>query len=141
VHRRAVLKLWAVSGLAGALPYLANAAFKDAGAESSDNQDSRASDRLPAPHHGRIPVAFLLSADAQVVDFAGPWGVFQYVSVPGLDEPPFQLYTVAESAAPLKVSGGMTVVPNYTLAQAPQPKVIVVPAQGMPTEAMLSWLK
>ncbi len=84
----------------------------------------------------------MLSEGAEVVDFAGPWGVFEYVFPPDAEEAPFQLFTVAESAAPLKVSGGMTIVPDYTFANAPQPKVIVVPAMaGDPSEAMLAWLK
>jgi transcriptional regulator GlxA family with amidase domain/YHS domain-containing protein len=96
---------------------------------------------LPTPGKNRIPVAFLLSEGAEVVDFAGPWGVFEYVFPADAEESPFQLYTVAESTAPLKVSGGMTIMPDYTLDNAPQPKVIVVPAMGEPSEAMLAWLR
>ncbi len=112
-----------------------------AAAPAADAPSAVAATRLPAPTKGRIPVAFLLSPDAEVVDFAGPWGVFEYVSVDGLEGSPFELYTVAESAAPIKVSGGLTIVPSYTLATAPTPKIIVVPAQGEPTPAMLTWLK
>jgi len=97
--------------------------------------------KLAAPAKGRIPVAFLLTADAEVVDFAGPWGVFEYVSLAGASEPPFELYTVAETSAPIRVSGGMTVVPSYTLADAPPPKIVVIPAEQPPTPAEVEWLK
>ncbi|HPH64212.1 MAG TPA: DJ-1/PfpI family protein [Kofleriaceae bacterium] len=99
--------------------------------------------KLPAPKPPeRIPVAFVLTAGAEVVDFAGPWGVFEYVFPPGYEGPAFQLYTVAETAAPLKVSGGMTIVPDYTFANAPAPKVIVVPAQELdPSAAEIAWLQ
>lgn len=99
-------------------------------------------DPLPAPQApARIPVAIVLSPEAEVVDWSGPWGAFEYVSVPGHDGSPFQLYTVAESRRPIKVSGGLTVVPDYAFADAPQPKVIVVPAQLEPSEAQLAWLR
>lgn len=97
---------------------------------------------LPAPvAPARIPVAFVLSPGAEVVDWSGPWGVFEYVFQPGYEGSAFQLYTVAERADPLKVSGGLTVVPDYTFATAPAPKIVVVPAQEEPTQAELDWLR
>lgn len=95
----------------------------------------------PPTAPAKIPVAFVLSPGAEVVDWSGPWGVFEYAFVPGYEGTPFQLYTVAEQASPLKVSGGLTVVPDYTFTDAPTPKVIVVPAQEEPTEAELAWLR
>ncbi|MFV8756356.1 DJ-1/PfpI family protein [Nannocystaceae bacterium ST9] len=97
---------------------------------------------LPAPTPPtRIPVAFVVMPGAEVVDFAGPWGVFEYVFLPDHEEPVFQLFTVSEKSEPVKVSGGMTIVPDYTFADAPMPKVIVVPAQNDPTPAELEWLR
>lgn len=94
----------------------------------------------PAPP-ARIRVAFVLSRDAQVVDFAGPWGVFEYTMVPGYDGSPFELYTVAERVEPIRVSGGMMIVPTYRFADAPAPNVIVVPAQEEPPPAALAWIR
>src|SRR5262249_21373289 len=93
---------------------------------------------LTPPSQGSIPVAILLSEGAQVIDFAGPWEVFQDTYVPGRMDPPFKLYTVAESTRPIKASDGLTIVPDYSLANAPAPKIIVIPAQGGRSEAMLS---
>ena len=95
--------------------------------------------RLNPPQDG-VPVAFLLSEGAVVIDFSGPWEVFQDADVIGRTSPAFNLYTVAEGATPLTVSGGMTVVPQYTFANAPVPKVVVVPAQSDPTAAVKQWL-
>jgi putative intracellular protease/amidase/YHS domain-containing protein len=95
---------------------------------------------LPMPADRSIPVAFLLSPGAEVVDFAGPWGVFEYVDVPDGDNP-FVLFTVAESDAPLRVSGGLTVVPAHTFADAPAPRVIIIPAQSDPSPATVAWLE
>ena len=49
---------------------------------------------------------------------------------PGCEEMPFRLYTVAETKKPIRTSGGMQIVPDYTIENAPPPKVIVIPAQS-----------
>lgn len=141
MNRRKLMKSWAVVGVVALLPRAASAASKETGTAEHGKKDSLNIVPLPNPGKGRIPVAFLLSAGAEVVDFAGPWGVFEYAIPPDAEESPFQLYTVAESIVPLKVSGGMTIVPDYALDNAPQPKVIVVPAMGEPSAALLNWLK
>jgi transcriptional regulator GlxA family with amidase domain len=96
---------------------------------------------LRPPVGASIPVAFLLSPGAVVIDFCGPWEVFHDVSVPGRKEDPFRLYTVAETTKPIKASGGLTIVPDYALDAAPAPKVIVIPAQSQPSEAVLAWIR
>ena len=95
---------------------------------------------LKPPAKGSIPVAFLISDGAVVIDFCGPWEVFHHAST-GRDDAPFQLYTVAESVKPVRASGGMMIVPSYTLETAPPPKVIVIPAQGDHSEAVLNWIR
>ena len=59
----------------------------------------------PSDH---ITGGFVLAAGADLVDFGGPSGVFEYVDLPGRQDSPFELHTVAESKAPLKASGGLT---------------------------------
>lgn len=87
-----------------------------------------------------VPVAFLLSDGAVMIDFAGPWEVFQDAHVTGRMQPAFNLYTVADSTKPIVTSGGATIVPKYELANAPDPKVVVVPAQSDPNSAVKQWL-
>jgi len=96
---------------------------------------------LKPPEKDPIPVAFLISDGAVVIDFCGPWEVFQDVNVPGRQDMPFRLYTVAETKKPIRTSGGMQIVPEYTLADAPAPKVIVIPAQSEPSAAVLDWIR
>jgi transcriptional regulator GlxA family with amidase domain len=96
---------------------------------------------LKPPAEGAIPVAFLVSDGAVVIDFAGPWEVFQDVMIPGRMDMPFQLYTVSESTKPIQASGGMKIVPDYTLENAPAPKVLVIPAQSAPSEAVMAWVR
>jgi transcriptional regulator GlxA family with amidase domain len=103
------------------------------------------SNQLSAPAKGKIPVAFVLSKGAVMIDFAGPWQVFQDVRVTSrgasMDEQmPFELYTVAEKPGAIKVSGGMKIEPDYTFAKAPAPKIIVIPAQDGASKVMLDWI-
>ena len=96
---------------------------------------------LKPPAQGSIPVAFLLSEGAVVIDFAGPWEVFQDAYVPGRMDPLFQLYTVAETTKPIHASSGLTIIPDYSFENAPPPKVIVIPAQSGRSEAIVNWLR
>src|SRR5436309_4969609 len=91
----------------------------------------------PAPP---IPVAFVISEGAVVIDFCGPWEVFRDVMLPSGDHP-FRLYTVSDKTAPITAGGGMKILPDYTFANAPAPKVIVIPAQSEPSKAMLDWIR
>ena len=94
---------------------------------------------LAAPDDG-VPVAFLISEGTVMIDFAGPWEVFQDATVAGRNQPAFLPYTVAETTAPLTFSDGLRVVPSHDFASAPRPKVVVVPAQSDPTAATKAWL-
>ena len=96
---------------------------------------------LKPPDKGQIPVAFLISDGAVIIDFCGPWEVFQDVMIPGSEQMPFRLYTVAETNKSIRTSGGMQIVPDYTIQNAPAPKVIVIPAQSPPSPAVLEWIR
>lgn len=111
-----------------------------AGAEKSTTFN----ERLTPPAKGKIPVAFAISEGVTVIDFAGPWEVFQDVHVrersADMDQQmPFQLFTVSEKTEVLTGSGGLKLVPDYNFANAPQPKVVVVPAQRG-SDALHKWL-
>ena len=94
------------------------------------------------PARKRVRVAFLLGDSANVIDTAGPWEVFQDTMLDGTlgHWDPFELYTVAPTAAMLRMTGGLQVVPHYDVANAPEPNVIVVPAHKSTPES-LAWLK
>jgi transcriptional regulator GlxA family with amidase domain len=100
------------------------------------------SSALRPPERGPIDVAFLISNGATMIDFAGPWEVFQDVVVPerGGFEETFRLYTVADGRDPVRVTGGMQIVPDYGVADAPPPRVVVIPAMRR-TPAILEWLR
>ncbi|HKC24535.1 MAG TPA: DJ-1/PfpI family protein [Thermoanaerobaculia bacterium] len=93
--------------------------------------------KLTVPKDGVIKVAVVLTDSATMIDFAGPWEVFQDS---GQGNQGFQLYTVSETREPLKTTGGMTVIPEYTFDDAPVPRIVVVGAQkGSPK--LVGWLK
>lgn len=95
---------------------------------------------LRPPARGPIDVAFLLSEGATVIDFTGPWEVFQDVNLPEREGAAFRLFTVAASREPVRVTGGLQIVPDYAVADAPAPRVVVVPAMRR-SPAVVDWLK
>ena len=95
--------------------------------------------KLTPPADGSIPVAFAISRGATMIDFAGPWEVFQDVVVRGSFDA-FKLYTVSEKTEPIVASAGMKIIPDYTFESAPAPKVVVIPAQAG-SQALHAWLR
>jgi transcriptional regulator GlxA family with amidase domain len=134
MNGRAVLNRVAEFGFLTALALLVLSQLSASAAPADGNS-------LKPPAKDSIPVAFLISDGAVVIDFCGPWEVFRDVMVPGRNDHPFRLYTVSEKAAPIHAGGGMKIIPDYTLANAPAPKVIVIPAQSEPSEAVLEWIR
>lgn len=94
---------------------------------------------LKPPATGPIRVAVALTDGATVIDFAGPWEVFQDAGDPGRDAG-FELFTVGNATKPLRGSGGLQLVPDYSFENAPQPHVIVVGAQRG-SDSLIAWLK
>lgn len=103
--------------------------------------------KIVKPTSGMIKVAVVLSDNANVMDIAGPWEVFQDTSVHdanGKEIQPFEIFTVAATKSPLHTTGsnrpGLNVTPDYTFADAPTPDLVVVGAQsGSP--GLNAWLQ
>ena len=95
---------------------------------------------LKPPDKEGVPVAIMISENAVVMDFCGPIAVFEGTNIPSRGANAFELYTVAESTQPVRVTGGLTIVPRYTFDNAPQPKVILIPEQRG-GDAMIEWIK
>lgn len=97
----------------------------------------------PLPRREKIRVAFMLGEGTNVIDTAGPWEVFQDVMLgdSGDHHHSFELYTVGPvGKKTLTMTGGLRVEPHYTIKNAPQPNVIVVPAQSA-TDDTRAWLR
>jgi transcriptional regulator GlxA family with amidase domain len=134
MHRRDFLKDTAIAGAAIGGSTLTSALYHTAAAANSTGDN-----KLTPPKSGRIPVAFLISDRATMIDYAGPWEVFQDVHVS--DQMPFELFTVSDTTNVIEGTAGLKIVPNHTFQTAPQPRVIVIPAQAGRSDAMFAWLK
>jgi transcriptional regulator GlxA family with amidase domain len=144
MKRRELLKGAAVFGFASAMP-LSVAKFNPASEPVPErNKATPPANSLLPPKEGSIPVAFVISDGAVMIDFAGPWEVFQDAGMaanPGQMVDAFKLYTVAETTKPIKASAGMKIIPDYSIDNAPPPKVIVIPAQQSASKAVLDWIR
>jgi putative intracellular protease/amidase len=94
-----------------------------------------ASTLVPEPPHKKV--AILVFNSVEIIDYTGPWEVFGGAG--------YDVYTVAETKAPVTTAMGMTVVPNYTFADAPQPDILLVPGGGVRktqnSQPTLDWIR
>lgn len=81
---------------------------------------------LQRPASGNIKVAFLVDRFHNLMDLAGAW---ETLGSAGTDQQSFDLYTVSPVRETLRL-GGVQMLPDYTLEDAPQPHVVVMGAQG-----------
>ena len=98
--------------------------------------------KIPFPPEGKLPVAFVIGKDAEVLDFCGPLEVFAGAWTKD-GHPLFAPYMVSGSMEPVKVGGGMRVLPDYNYKDAPAPKIIVIPAMDMEgiKSDMFDWIR
>lgn len=94
--------------------------------------------KLTLPKSGVVKVAFVVSDNTTLIDVAGPMQTFDQVQSPG--QTGFESYTVSETKAPIK-AGTITVIPDYTFADAPDPDIVVVGAQKGNDEQYLGYLR
>ena len=94
------------------------------------------------PKREQVRVAFMLGDNTNMIDTAGPWEVFQDVMIGSGDamRHPFELYTVGRSLDPVRMTGGFQARPHYSVSDAPEPHVIVIPAHRT-DDGLQAWLK
>ena len=80
-------------------------------------------DSVRADTQLRPKVAILLFNGVEIIDYTGPYEMF--------GDAGFDVYTVGQTTQPITTAMGMTVVPRYSFADAPQPDVLVVPGGGV----------
>ncbi len=88
-----------------------------------------------------VAVAVLLDEGATIIDFAGPWEVFEDVDraakVPG-----FKPFSVAPSRKPLRSQGGLHILPDFDFTDAPKARVLLIPAElGSSNPTKLAWIR
>ena len=90
-------------------------------------------------------VAILIFDEVEVLDFCGPFEVFAVTGGRGQDKP-FDVFTVAEKAAPITARNGLSVNPKFSFADCPQADILVIPG-GYGTrpllhnQTVLDWIK
>jgi len=93
----------------------------------------------PVQAAGRRNVAIVLYPGVELLDFAGPGEAFAAAGEA------FRVYTVAETKQPLVSEGFLTVVPEFSIADAPAPDILVIPGGNVRSvirsPAMLAWVK
>ncbi len=104
-------------------------------------QSAGAGSPAPLPKRDKVKVAVMVGEWTNIIDTAGPWEVFADTSVKSGDDykEVFELYTVAPAGKSCTL-GGISIKPHYTIKDAPQPNVIVVPAHGA-TDESRAWLR
>lgn len=100
-------------------------------------------DKAPDKKDHRKNVAILVYEGVELLDFAGPGEVFSVVRNGGGDE--YRVYTVAETKNPIVSQGFLTIVPEFSLSEAPQPYILIIPGGRatmlLKSEAVIAWIK
>jgi putative intracellular protease/amidase/DNA-directed RNA polymerase subunit RPC12/RpoP len=85
----------------------------------------------------KISVCFYLQDGVEVLDFAGPMEVFSAAG--------FRVFTVSKKKAPLKSQGILTVMPDYSIAEAPPADIIAFfggnTGPSVADEELISWVR
>jgi transcriptional regulator GlxA family with amidase domain len=88
-------------------------------------------------------IGLLIFDGAEELDFVGPWEVFTMAAKVRDD---IRVVTIAERAAPVACAKGMRVLPDHTLADAPQLDVVMVPGgigtrREVDNPVVIDWLR
>lgn len=116
------------------------------GASAAAAAQAGAAPAIPA---GRLKVAVIVDEGANMIDLAGAWEVFQDTRKdPAREqEKAFYLYAVAPERKLYHTTGngpgsGLPFMPNFTVADAPAPDVIVIGAQGNSADGpKVEWIR
>ena len=95
---------------------------------------------MSEPHRN---VAIFIFDDVEVLDFAGPFEVFN-VTGEVIDPAPFNTYTIALTEEPIKARGKLSINPHYSINNCPNPDIILLPGgyarHLMHDERVLNWI-
>jgi len=92
----------------------------------------------------KINVAILIFNEVEVLDFSGPYEVFSRTrtikgsdSRKNTDSAPFNPFTIAMDKNLIVATGGLKVIPNYSLDNSPKIDILVIPG-GYGTRPLLN---
>ncbi len=85
----------------------------------------------------RLKVGFYLQDGIEVLDFAGPMEVFAYAG--------FEVFTISKSKEPIISQGILTIVPDYSIADAPDADILAFfggnSGQAFNDTTLVTWVK
>jgi transcriptional regulator GlxA family with amidase domain len=88
-------------------------------------------------------VAIVVQNGMELLDFAGPGEVF--AAVGSSDARPFRVFTVSASRKPVTSQGFVKIVPDYSIEDAPQADILVIPGGGhsnlINDPRMMAWIE
>ena len=89
-------------------------------------------------------VAILVFDDVEVLDFAGPYEVFNVASSVATPSP-FYVYAIGISDNPVHARGRFVITPRYAYKNAPQADILIIPGGHgtrplLKHEGLISWL-
>ncbi|MGH9062761.1 MAG: DJ-1/PfpI family protein [Acidimicrobiales bacterium] len=79
---------------------------------------------MPDDHKAGFRLGIYVFEDAEIVDFAAPYGV---LSVARRFDPSLDVFLVAEALRPVQAQAGFTVLPNYGFSDRPAMDAFLVP--------------
>jgi transcriptional regulator GlxA family with amidase domain len=90
-------------------------------------------------------VVILVFDDVEVLDFAGPFEVFN-VTAELNDPSPFHVVTVSENGYPIEARGKLSVNPHHSFEDCIPPDILLIPGGWgtralMENQAVLDWIK
>lgn len=90
------------------------------------------------PGGERKRVGILIFEGVELLDFAGPGEVFAACGG-------YETFTVAATTDPIRSQGFVTVTPEYGIADAPRPDILVIPGghvgNVIDNEVLMAWIK
>ena len=96
-----------------------------------------------------LTVAILLFEDTEALDFAGPYEVFttanRVARRQGASDDLFAVFSVAQTAEPVRLRAGLHIVPDHIFQQHPPIDVLIVPGGVVDAEMenlkLLHWIQ
>lgn len=90
--------------------------------------------------------AILIFDEVEVLDFAGPFEVFNVTTSGQSNEQVFNVFTVAEKPGAVSARGGLSVNPAYTFGDCPKPDILLIPGgfgtrQEQHNQVLLDWIQ
>lgn len=92
-------------------------------------------------------VAVVIYEGVEILDFTGPAQVFSTAGGYGANnsEKAFNVYTVSKTKEPIVSHGFLDIIPDYSIADAPKPDIIVLPGGSsqvvIDDAAWMAWVK